>query len=388
MILRLITSFLILGALVTLGCQTSEESIRVDKLNEVLKQAKAINDLAIQGFSNALRPKGLFRYSFNPREDRYSTKNNAIRQLMATRLMAELALEDPDWVIDHNKNLEFLMKYWYKEEGDSMGYVYYNKKSKLGANAMMLRALVVSPFYEKYKHAASQLCNGLLSLRSEDGSFIPFYKVPENYEFDKDYLLTFYSGEALVALLEYAEVLHDDDLLDLAKQSQDYYINKYVTKLEENYYPAYVPWHTISMNKLYKLTKDVKYADAIFVLNDKLLEIQDTTHRVGRFYNPKTPKYGNPHGSSDGVYTEGLVYAYEIAKLRNDKFHQDLYLEAIRLSLINLDSLQYKAEDCAGVIHPERCIGVFRTSTRNEWSRIDTGQHIIDALRKLRSLNQ
>jgi len=35
---------------------------------------------------------------------------------------------------------------------------------------------------------------------------------------------------------------------------------------------------------------------------------------------------------------------------------------------------------------PKRSIGTFRTSITNPWSRIDTSQHIIDSLRKLRSL--
>ncbi len=53
-----------------------------------------------------------------------------IRQLMASRLLAEMSLEDENLVNLHKKNLEFMFQYWYKEEGD-LGYIYYNDKSKL-----------------------------------------------------------------------------------------------------------------------------------------------------------------------------------------------------------------------------------------------------------------
>jgi hypothetical protein len=61
----------------------------------------------------------------------------------------------------------------------------------------------------------------------------------------------------------------------MAVKLADYYIEKYVENIEENYYPAYVPWHTIALNKLYKINKNKKYSEAIYILNDKLLEIQN-----------------------------------------------------------------------------------------------------------------
>ena len=74
------------------------------------------------------------------------------------------------------------------------------------------------------------------------------------------------------------------------------------------------------------------------MLNDELLKIQDTTNNetLGRFYNSSTPDYGSPHSSSDGVYTEGLVYAYEVAKLLGDIEHMNIYKNAIELGYSNI----------------------------------------------------
>ncbi len=332
-------------------------------------------------FRNSLRTKGLFRYSHYPLENKYSEKNNAIRQLMGTRLLAELCQKDTSWCTMHRKNMDFLLKYWYKEK-DTIGYIKYNKKSKLGANAMMVRAMVVSPFYDEYALKARRLINSMLVLTEENGALNPFYIEPA-YSYNKDYLLTFYSGEALVAYIEYALHTGDKEMMNIAKKSQDFYIDRYVTNLEEHYYPAYVPWHTLSLNKLYHITKDKRYADAIFTLTDKLLEIQDTTNFVGRFYNPKTPEYGKPHSASDGVYTEGLAYAFEVAILEGDAQRQKTYFRALQFALQHLRSLQYTAADCEGVKFPQRCEGAFRTSDTNPWARTDNGQHIMDGYRKL-----
>lgn len=376
-------------------------------------------ELARQWFGNSMRDKGLFRYTFQPGpKNVYGRKNNAIRQLMASRLLAEMCHEDTSLIELHQRNLKFLFRYWYKETAsraeakpdiDSLkvepdgseiflasnldkldqdqaikneAYIFYNKKSKLGANAMMLRTLAVSPLYDQYKDRARKIYNGIKATIAEDGSMDAFYIEPKYY-YRNDYLLTFYSGEAIVALMEYGIKTQDKEVLDLAILAQDHYIEKYVHQLEENYYPAYVPWHTISLNLLYKHTQDQKYADAIFVLNDKVLELQDTTEFVGRFFNPETPQYGSPHTSSDGVYTEGLAYAYEIALLTKDNQRADKYLKAIGLSIPNLRSVQFTPEECKNFRLPHRAIGGFRSNATGTWIRIDCGQHIMDAYRKL-----
>ena len=357
------------------GCTApiSENSLKEDVLSSY--------ELSLKWFKNSMRSKGLFYYSYNPVKDSYSNKNNAIRQLMASRLLAELSQEDSSLLSMHKKNLEFIFKYWYKEEGDN-GYIEYSDKSKLGAIGMALRTLVWSPYFSEYEKESKALAEAILSLMHSDGSFDPWYKEP-SYEYNKDYMLTFYSGEAILALVEYYEKTKDSRILSAAILSQDFYIDRYVTHMKENYYPAYVPWHTQSLNKLYKITDDKKYANAIFVLNDELLKMQDKTNFVGRFYNPETPQYGTPHASSDGVYTEGLAYAYEVALLSGDTEHQKRYLDAIKIAVFNLRSLQYKGNASYSFEHPERIIGAFRIAENKVSTRVDCVQHTMDGYRKI-----
>lgn len=378
-----------LAVFILAACTQSEApALSVSELTvdeEFLAEAQASETLAEQWFLGNFRDKGIFVYEYNPLTDEYSLQNNMIRQLMASRLLAEMSQENTDLQKQHQQNLDFIFRYWYQETEDELGYIDYSNKSKLGANAMALRTLVFSPFYAEYEQEAERLADGILSLLDEDGAFEPWFIEP-SYEYDADYLLTFYSGEAILSLVEYGLLPGKEEYLQAAKKAQDYYLQKYVVEMKENYYPAYVPWHSLALNKLFFATGDQKYADAIFTLNDKLLELQDTTRQIGRFYNPKTPQYGTPHVASDGVYTEGLAYALEVALQVGDQSHAQKYLDALQLSLKNLQRLQYTPQNTPENFDREKVLGGFFSRTSRRTIRIDNVQHTLDAYRKIQDI--
>lgn len=347
---------------------------------EKIKKSKKLGENWI--ISN-LNDEGYFNYYYDPINEQYSPYNNMIRQIMASRLLAEMSKENESLKDLHLKNLNYIIDNWYKEN-DSIGYIYFDEKSKLGAMAMMLRTFVYSPFFSEYKDQAEKTFNCIIDLQNENGSFEPWYIEP-SYDYDKDYLLTFYSGEALLSMVEYYEKTKNSSVLNLTILSQDYYLEKYVENMSENYYPAYVPWHTQSLNKLYKITGEKKYSDAIMTLNDELLKILDTKNNdtLGRFYNESLPQYGNPHSSSDGVYTEGLSYAYEIALLTNDTYHIQSYKKSLELAIDNIISLQYDHANTLDFNFTERIIGAIRINENNYDIRVDTTQHSMDAFRKI-----
>lgn len=323
---------------------------------------------------------GFFIYNEHP-DGTVANANNDIRQLLASRVVAEASVHDESLRSMHEQNISAIISSWYREE-DGVGYVYADRKSKLGANAMLLRVLVASPLFSQYENEARMLVKGILAQAHEDGSFEPWFKEP-SYTYDKDYLLTFYSGEATLALFEYAEKTGDRKVFDAAKKSEDFYLGEYVERLNENYYPAYVPWHTLALAKLYIATKDEKYAEAIFTLTDKLLEMQDTTKFAGRFYSEATPEYGTPHASTDAVYTEGLATAYEVAHLVGNTDKEVIYKDALVRAVYNLESLQFSPSplrifdnDVVG----KKLTGGIMTNVCSRWTRIDSTAHTIDAL--------
>ena len=195
------------------------------------------NELGKSWLFQNIRTKGLFVYALDPETGEYSTSNNEIRQLMASRVLAQESVHNPTLLDVHRLNLDFIFDFWYRADGD-IGYVLYDGKSKLGGNAMLLRVLVASPLFDEYVKEAEALARGMLALQdNETGAFRAWYVEPP-YAYDEDYLLTFYSGEALLALLEYHERTGDERWLASAERSAAFSIDRYVTQLTRHHYPA------------------------------------------------------------------------------------------------------------------------------------------------------
>ena len=131
------------------------------------------------------------------------------------------------------------------------------------------------------------------------------------------------------------------------------------------------------------LSEDQKYADAIFVLNDKLLEIQEKHQHPGRFFDRDFSRYGGTHSSSDGIFTESLAYALEMARLQKDQEREKVYREAIGLAVHNLLTLQSSHEPIRAKKGRPSVVGAFRVRENDGRIRIDSTQHIMDAYRKI-----
>lgn len=327
---------------------------------------------------------GEFLYLYDPNRNRVEEDNNMIRQLMASRLLAEMATERPELLPMHRANLEHIFANWYRED-NGHGYIFFNRDSKLGANAMALRTLAYSPDFARYTAQAQRLADGILSLRREEGGLNPMYR--ERWEPDDPAILeAFYSGEALLALLEYAERSGNRRYAEAAMAIQDFYLDVYVAQIGENFMPYYVPWHTLSLHLLYRLTNEPRYAQAAFIMNDELLKMQQGDEQPGRFYAPGYRRFGLPHSASQAVYAESLVYALELAHLLGDRERVIRYREGMEAGLKFLIALQYGPEDVPPGAEAQRVVGGFRTSIADGRIRVDSIQHALDAFRKARTV--
>ena len=329
---------------------------------------------------------GYFNYGYSPSREEYFTTNNMIRQFLSSRWLAEESKSNKELEFLHRVNLEYILRNWYRQEGE-LGYIYFGEKSKLGAMAMAISTIARSPLYEEYADYARKLTNTVLSMQDEDGSFDAWFIEPD-YAFDEDSLLRFYSGEGMLGMLELYETSREEKYLEAMKVSQDFYMEKYVDNIEENYSPALIPWQTMSMSKLYMITGDRKYIEPIFILNDRLIGMQDQEGQpypdfLGRFYDPLHPEYGPPNSGSTSPYVESLAYAYEIASMEGDQERMAAYKKAMILGIHNLMNCQFKGADMYYLEHPERVEGALRYRMYDNRIRIDTTQHTLDALLKV-----
>ncbi|NBD37940.1 MAG: hypothetical protein GVY10_05160 [Verrucomicrobia bacterium] len=357
-----------------------------DPLEATYPLAREVKEAAEEWLLENFRDKGLFIYRYHPPTARRPDRNNTIRQLMASIIVARRAQEDPEWMDLHRRNLRFVDRWWYREDAFG-GYIFYNEKSKLGANALYLRTLLASPMYPDLQNRARKVFDGILALQSLDGSFSPWYDEPP-YAYDRERLLYFYSGEALLALVEYWEKTGDALAEEAAIRSAAYYLDRYVDGMEDHYYPAYVPWHTLCYEKLYRLTGKERYLAAVFKMNDRLLQLLDREAFPGRFYNPQTPEYGNPHAASDGIYLESLAIACRLARETGERIRTQLYEDAIRLAVGYLHRLQIREIQPNWKAPPHRYLGAIPRRTNSRWIRVDNMQHAIDGMEQVLELRR
>lgn len=369
-------SFLIILLLVS--CQPENKPNNKDdgmkfefyNLKNINKPAiKQSLDLAGQWLLNNQDKNGSIKYRYFPDKDEYFSGNNMIRQFMATTALSEMYeyTDNLKYKESFEKNLGYNINNYYYET-DDLGYIYYNGNAKLGAAAFAYEALSRSE-NNSFSDKKQKLENFIFFMHNKaTGKFKTFYLPPEA---DRNH--NFYPGETMLAFMLEYEKTKDEKYLDLVKRSFDYYLEFF----RNNPNPAFVPWHTMADYWLYKSTKEKKYADFIFEMNDFLTQIQHKSctpdkRFLGRFYDPLKSEYGPAHASSTGIYVEGLTYAYRIAKELNDTQRAEKYKEAVLLGVRSLMQLQYKEGD-------EKVLGGIRKTVENNELRVDNMQHSIMA---------
>lgn len=360
--------------------------VKMDKT--FVKKTEEIFSLGKKWLKNNLQEDGSFVYLYSvDGKIKEHGKKGIIRQLLTFRVVAQLCTEgDNEMCQLHKNNLRYIFNdsiyKTLKSDGKEFGCIMYNGASSLGANAMALRTLVASPYFNQYQTQVKAIKNTIVGAQQSDGSFQPYIIRPQ-VDFNYERAERFYSGEALLALLEYYEKTRDMEVLEIAKKGQEYYLTKYVTNIESNYYPAYVPWQTLSLAKLYQITNDKKYAEAVFTMNDKLLSMQTAD---GHFYDANHPDYGRAHSASDGVYSESLAEAYKIAIIVNDRNRQKKYLSAIKKSINNLAGLQFCNQySNINVDKESRICGGIQTVSGSDRARVDSLGHTMDFIIRLKN---
>ncbi|MCK6500927.1 MAG: hypothetical protein L6Q38_15730, partial [Nitrospira sp.] len=174
----------------------------------------------------------------------------------------------------------------------------------------------------------------------------------------------------------------DGDLLGRILTSIDYYRDWH----RSNRNPAFVPWHTQACFLVWNETRSSEIRDWIFEMNDWLVGIQQWESQrefpdtMGRFYAPDRP-YGPPHASSTGVYLEGLVDAWRLARECGDAVRQERYRAALIRGLRSVLQLTFTDEvDLFYVSRREPVLGGVRTTVYDNTIRVDNVQHNLMAI--------
>lgn len=376
--------------LITLG--EEPEAVLIERGNTfvepesvTLESTEELADLAGLWLVNNVHEDGRITYKYWPSSARESEANNMIRQWMATVALIRMgkAEDDPQVLKLAEKNINYNLDHFYHEE-NGYGLIEFRDQVKLGAVALAALALLEHPEREKWAVEEKALQKTIDLLWNEDGSLTSFYKPAGDMRFQN-----FYPGEALLYWAELYRREPDPELLDKFMKSFEYYRAWHLEPYNRN--PAFIPWHTQAYYTIYQLTGYEPLKEFIFEMNDWLLPGQQWKGEVlyhdtlGRFYDPDRP-FGPPHSSSTGVYLEGLIDAFVLAREAGDQSRMESYRRAINRGLRSVMQLQFVDEvDMFYVSPPMRLYveGGIRTTVYDNEIRCDNVQHNYMAILKI-----
>ena len=348
------------------------------------ENTKKTAEAAIEWMFNNVHQDGRFTYKYWPSVGAESQAKNMIRLWMATTALEKVAAQRNDpklWNIIE-RNIDYNLQQFYHEEGQ-YGLIEWNGKVKLGALAIATMAIVEHPKRSKWFRQENALRRTIDSLWKPDGSFNTFYK-PK----DRNDNQNFYPGEALLLWSILYEQKSNQILLQRFMKSFEYYRNWH---LGTHRNPAFIPWHTQACYKVWKQTRSERLREFIFEMNDWLLSVQQSEDNVvyrdtaGRFYDPTRP-FGPPHSSSTGVYLEGLIDAFQLARQTSDNKRTNAYRIAVVRGLRSVMQLQFIDDiDMFYISESKRknARGGIRTTVYDNQIRCDNVQHNLMAILKI-----
>lgn len=331
-----------------------------------------------------LDSRGRMHYHYFPSRGEQSKNNNMIRQYMASLCLArllptEFASQDLEEKLFQNLNYNF--QTYYHQNG-ALGLIEYREKVKLGAVALAALAIWESPFRQQHGRRLDSLTATVAHLHQKTGAFRTFYKPAERNDNQN-----FYPGEALLYWAIRYKESPDPALLRMFMRSFHYYRAWHQDPKNRN--PAFIPWHTQAYYLMWQQTKVPALAEFIFEMNDWVLSLQQSHDLAyedieGRFYDPGRPDYGPPHASSTGVYLEGLVDAFALARDQHDEKRKRAYQQAIVKALRSVMQLQFADDvDMYYVSKRKPVKGGLRTTLYDNRIRVDNVQHNLMAILKI-----
>lgn len=326
---------------------------------------------------NQIGEDGRIMYEYLPSLRRESGDDSSVRQAMVTFSLNRMALftgRADDRVLA-DRNLDYLLRTYYRQDGP-LAYLFEGKWAKLGAIAGAALAIAENPGGDRYREHLEALSATITALWQPDGSFRTFLKPAERNDNQE-----FFPGEALLywaILLARGDPAIDPDRF---RRSFHHYRGFFREKLSA----PFVPWHTQAYHTALPALPDIadEMTAFIFEMSDWLIVRQQWNNAPfpdlkGRFYGRKAPRFGLSHASSTGVFLEGLIDAYELARRVGDAARSERYRLVILRGLRFLCQLQFRSpQDMFYIADRKRVFGGLRTEVSSNAIRGDSMQHAL-----------
>lgn len=378
--------------------------------------ADEIGKMALAGADWTLKyqkENGQFLYYYDAKEDNYvdhehpeRTEDNLyyndLRHCggVVSLIRAYQLTQDKKYLEGAKKALEFstTLTQEHDYEGETAGYIFYNKKAKLGGTGMILVAMMkyrnetddksFDEFIKKYtRHVLSRIY--------KTGEILGYYIHPafQNGQplidmSDEERRQTFsfyYPGEALLGLALFANYFEDDENLRLkviekSKLALDWIVDER-PKIYADLFTA-LPSDAWLMQAIEEWASNPEfrkdnYINFVFgdakTMMSKLYTKDDSPYidyEGAYYYN------SGDHFYPDGSRSEGLIGAYYLAKkLGNDELASEI-LEACRKTALSQMILYNSDKNNYAHKNPQKSKGAMRFKATRQWIRVDSIQHV------------
>ncbi len=423
------------------GVKLLRGNVYVEPSEVTRENTQATVDLMIDWMFTHLHEDGRMTYLWEPTLSREKPDdNNMIRQWMATNALIKVAeqRDDPQLWARIAKNIDYNLEHFYEQSGE-LGLIKYRGKVKLGALSLAAMAIVNHPDRARWQTQEHGLRRTIAGLWHEEGIFDCYYP-PRGGSDRNGNVQNFYPGETLLLWAQLYRESRDPELLRRFVESYEYYRDWHLDPSDrKRRRPSFIPWHTQANFILWEallaeppsegegegegaepdageapkpsegeapaltpegwpvgttpaepvVIKPEDIAAYVFEMNDWLIDKMEVWEESafddekGRFHSRKVD-YGSPHASATGVYIEGMIDAYEIAKRTGDQKRQARYALALSRAIRSVMQLQFVDDvDMYYVTDRERTKGGLRTTVIRPEIRVDNVQHVLMGVLKV-----
>ena len=239
---------------------------------------------------------------------------------------------------------------------------------KLGATALLLMALLLSPRSEAYEEPIGRLVETMLRAQTEKGAFWAF--VGERRLSGQRYA----SGEVLLALVRYFERTGEREVLRAVERAFPYYRTYHAFDPHQ----GMVLWHADTWSRMARFpeigagakTEYATFADAL------VADLPRRQVQAGTNMEPKHEggiMFDSRPGVSTSLYAEAMGRVATMHRTHENAASAERYVLAIGRAMEFLPRLQVREAE----VNAARVVGGFRGNLPSTTLRMDNDQHVI-----------